>query len=163
MTVIYKFKSLWLGLLIASFFLGCSGIKSSKLSKVDWLLGNWTVEDPNGIFYESWTRQSDVLLNGRSYKIVNGDTNVLETMVLRENDKGVWFCPAVVNQNEGKVIEFRLKGSNMDSLVFENLVHDFPQRIAYVRKEDHIDAWIEGNYQNQGNRRIAYYFRRDKK
>ena len=48
------------------------------------------------------------------------------------------------------------------SVVFENLQHDFPQRVAYERKGDQRLAWIEGPRPGQPGqlRRIEYPYRR---
>jgi len=44
--------------------------------------------------------------------------------------------------------------------VFENLKHDFPQRIGYERTSvDRLEAWIEGP-QNGQTRRLAFSYAR---
>lgn len=46
------------------------------------------------------------------------------------------------------------------AVVFENLQHDFPQRIGYQRKGSHeLLAWIEGPQRGQ-NRRIEFPYHR---
>jgi hypothetical protein len=46
------------------------------------------------------------------------------------------------------------------TVVFENLQHDFPQRIGYeMNGPDSLTAWIEGPHQGR-QRRIGYMFRR---
>jgi len=45
------------------------------------------------------------------------------------------------------------------SVVFENLQHDFPQRIGYNRTRDGLLAWIEGP-DNGKTHRIEYPYRR---
>ena len=46
------------------------------------------------------------------------------------------------------------------SIVFENLKHDFPQRVGYERREaDRLLAWIEGP-QNGQTRRVDFSYER---
>ena len=45
------------------------------------------------------------------------------------------------------------------SVVFENLQHDFPQRIGYSREDDGVLAWIEGPRNGQ-TRRVEFSYRR---
>jgi hypothetical protein len=45
------------------------------------------------------------------------------------------------------------------SIVFENLQHDFPQRISYERNGARLLAWIEGPMNGQP-RRIEYAYQR---
>jgi hypothetical protein len=46
------------------------------------------------------------------------------------------------------------------TVVFENLQHDFPQRVGYERKgSDRLLAWIEGT-QNGQIRRVDFPYRR---
>ncbi len=44
-------------------------------------------------------------------------------------------------------------------VVFENLKHDFPQRVGYKRDGDSLVAWIEGPRNGQ-TRRIEFPYRR---
>ena len=49
------------------------------------------------------------------------------------------------------------------SVVFENLQHDFPQRVAYQRQGADLLAWIEGPANGAAGgamRRIEYPYRR---
>jgi hypothetical protein len=45
------------------------------------------------------------------------------------------------------------------SVVFENLANDFPQRVAYRRHGDELQAWIEGTRAGQ-TRRVEFPYRR---
>jgi len=44
-------------------------------------------------------------------------------------------------------------------VVFENLQHDFPQRVGYKRDGDALLAWIEGPRNGQ-TRRIEFPYRK---
>ncbi len=51
-------------------------------------------------------------------------------------------------------------GAPIDSIIFENLQHDFPQRVGYQRTgPDTLLAWIEGPRNGQV-RRIEFPYRR---
>ena len=44
-------------------------------------------------------------------------------------------------------------------VVFENLEHDFPQRVGYERRGDALQAWVEGT-QNGRTRRVDFAYQR---
>ena len=46
-------------------------------------------------------------------------------------------------------VEFKLRETGDDRVVFENLGHDYPQRISYWKDGDLLAARIEGNVRGQ--------------
>jgi len=54
---------------------------------------------------------------------------------------------------------FASRTVNEESVVFENLQHDFPQRIGYQRKGSTLLAWIEGTRDGKV-RRLEFPYRR---
>lgn len=102
--------------------------------------------DENSIF-EEWEKVSDSLCIGMSYLVNDGDTIVLETLQLKYENGKLCYAPTVQTQNEGREILFPLKEFAADEkkFVFENLAHDFPQRIIYHFVDDKtLNARIEG-------------------
>lgn len=49
----------------------------------------------------------------------------------------------VVTTGDDPRVEFRLVRASDQEAVFENLGHDFPQRITYQRSGEELRAWIE--------------------
>jgi hypothetical protein len=120
----------------------------SLLSYTDstrWLLGTWVNLTPRGAVYESWTRQADGSLAGKSYAIKGADTLVLETVQLIREKDVLLYIPTVPNQNQGQPVRFTATKVSAEQLVFENAAHDFPLRISYTRiHQDSLVAEIAG-------------------
>jgi hypothetical protein len=59
-----------------------------------------------------------------------GEIYVTEYISIKKTEGGIYYTAAVLNQNNGKGIDFKLTRS--DSIyVFENPDHDFPKMIRY--------------------------------
>ena len=106
------------------------------------------METDEGSIFEEWERTSDSLYTGISYAVKDGDTILLETLSLKYADGKLCYAPAVQSQNEGQEILFPLKEyvTSENKFVFENPLHDFPQRIIYHFADDKtLNARIEGD------------------
>ena len=67
-------------------------------------------------------------------KLVGIDTTLLESIQLYADRKDIWYVPTVADQNDGAPVAFKMVSSTKQLIVFENLQHDFPQRIVYHLK-----------------------------
>lgn len=120
----------------------------SDIRLANWLIGTWENKTEKGNLYESWRQQDEHLFFGRSYFVEASDTVILETIRLAQLKNGLYYLPTVKNQNGGKGITFKASKIGTDSLVFNNLTHDFPQKISYYRLgQDSLKAEISG-YRN---------------
>lgn len=125
--------------------------------------GLWKMETKDGPLYEHWTKISDSLYSGKSFRIQQTDTLVLERVQLKYVNGKPCYAPTVANQNEGKEVQFPLKEISSDGkrFVFENPEHDFPQRIIYFfSSAGKLSARVEGEM----NGKIAaenYSFRKE--
>lgn len=128
----------WLFTIILSF---CATHVQQR-SLPGWLVGIWI--NPANNVYEEWIKDRDEL-QGRSFRLVNGDSTVSETIrILWRGDQMV-YIPTVIDQNEGKPIEFQMKESSEYTIAFENMNHDFPQNIRYqLIHQDSLVATISG-------------------
>lgn len=106
------------------------------------LEGTWKIE--NDDMYERWNKLNDHSMKGFSYKVVNGQMIVSEYLdIKRESDKTI-YTAAVLNQNQGKGIEFVLTRTD-STYTFENPDHDFPRKIVYQKLSDkEISVRISG-------------------
>lgn len=106
------------------------------------LEGTWKIE--NDDMYERWDKLNDHSMKGFSYKVVNGQMIVSEYLdIKRESDKTI-YTAAVLNQNQGKGIEFVLTRTD-STYTFENPDHDFPRKIVYQKLSDkEISVRISG-------------------
>lgn len=133
----------------------CSPKQQVSIADLSWLMGTRTTEQENMLIYESWEKTNDELLSGRSYYTENGDTMLLETIEIKQIDGELFYCPSVANQNEGKAAQFKLTSNNPNELVFENPDHDFPKKIVYIKENNNINAWIEGD-----GKKISFYMKK---
>ncbi|HLT72019.1 MAG TPA: DUF6265 family protein [Cyclobacteriaceae bacterium] len=117
----------------------------SIFSRLLILEGTWKMETRKGPLFEQWQKFDESTLRGLSYRISGNDTILLERLELVSRPDGVFYIPAVVNQNDGEAVSFKLVASENNRFVFENKAHDFPQRIIYsLVTADSIAARIEG-------------------
>ena len=94
------------------------------------LIGKWKVEDKDQ--YEVWEKTTDNELKGIGYKL-NGDVKMtLEYLTLKIRGSKVFYTAVVQGQNNEDGIDFMLvRHDNEEKWIFENLTHDFPNRIIY--------------------------------
>lgn len=131
-------------------FIFCFKAQSQTFSEKDFnnlqpLVGLWKMETSRGPLFEEWQLPAGNKLSGRSYKVKNTDTAVLERVTLFLQDNKIIFSPVVTNQNQGKAVQFVLISNADNRYVFENKAHDYPQRVIYhFVAKDSIHARIEG-------------------
>jgi uncharacterized protein YciI len=101
----------------------------------DFLQGTWKME--NRDIYEHWDKLNENNLKGFSYKITNGQMAISEYLDISRNENEIIYTATVLNQNQGKGIEFKLTGTD-SAFTFENPDHDFPQKIIYQKIADTI-------------------------
>jgi hypothetical protein len=118
------------------------------------LQGLWKMETGRGPIYEEWNKKDDKKLAGRSYRINNSDTIVMEKIELYISGNEIVYSPTVSDQNNQQPVTFKLISNADGRFVFENKAHDFPQRIIYnLVSNDAVHARIEGvrNGQERGS------------
>jgi hypothetical protein len=110
------------------------------------LSGLWKMDTQRGTIYEEWLVRGDDQLWGRSYKIKNNDTLVLENVILSLQGNDIFYTPVVHDQNNQQPVPFKLISCTNNRYVFENKEHDFPQRVIYeLVSTTGLHARIEGS------------------
>jgi len=109
-------------------FVSCN---ESKTSRVDFLVGTWKMEGKEQ--YEYWEKNQKNGLVGNSYKLVDNQKSISETLRIKSVRNQLIYGATVPNQNDGKTIEFILNPDNSEYLSFENANHDFPKKIQYKK------------------------------
>jgi len=146
------------------FFVGFYGnVKAQKdPSKIfSFVLGSWEMQTPKGKIVEQWSQGADKILKGKSYRFnAKGDSVLTETLQIRTIEKDVFYCSTVANQNEGEEVCFKLISTKDQIYIFENVAHDFPQRIVYQNQgKNEMLAWIEGEL-NGKSRKSEFRYKR---
>ena len=128
-----------------------------QIQRLSWLGGCWEVVSPERAVEEHWMapRGRNMVGVGRT---VRGDTLVeFELVVIREQGDQLAYEAHPSGQPSAVFLSRTLTDS---SVIFENLQHDFPQRIGYQRNGPNaLLAWIEGSQQGK-IRRIEFPYRR---
>lgn len=96
----------------------------------DFLIGTWKVENKEN--YEHWDKLSNEKLKGFAYKLKEGKIFVSEYMQIMQKDSEIIYNAAVINQNNGIGVDFKLVKTD-NTFIFENLNHDFPKQIIYKK------------------------------
>jgi hypothetical protein len=135
-------------------FISCqnkSEKKFDKLEKMNWLLGNWENEMPEGVLNETWTKENDSTFSGTTYFIINKkDTVHSEAIILKQLNDELVYRPTVKGQNNDEPVDFKLSSESENSFSFENPKHDYPQKIVYIKvNETNLVATISGMQQGK--------------
>lgn len=120
-------------------------VSAQQTKNVQWMLGTWKINTPQGSIVEIWQPKNDSTLQGRSMFVKNNtDTVPQESIELAYRNGDWYYIPTVVNQNAGKPVSFKVIFMRGTEFISENPEHDFPQRIAYRRIKQSMFASIEG-------------------
>lgn len=126
--------------LVGSMWIGSSSAASANT--VSWLAGCWSLEGSEPGTLEVWMKPAGGVMVGMSRTIRNGAATAHEFMLIRSDGDSLVFVAQPSNQREAKFIAARIAEREV---IFENLAHDFPQRILYRRSgDDTLHARIEG-------------------
>lgn len=129
-------------------FLSCQKketVEKDKIKKADWLIGKWENTSPDGVLTENWEKVNDSTFSAASYFIKEADTIHFESIVLAQKGEGLTYIATVKGQNDGKPVAFPSTSETENKLVFENLQHDYPQKITYTKGANNtLTAEISG-------------------
>jgi len=150
-----------IGLAIAAALLSASAFAQAVgVQHLAWLQGCWRIDAGNRIVEEQWSAPRGGTLLGSSRTVRDGKTIEHEFVIVRETADG--RLAYEVSPSGRAPTVFTSISLDEGGVVFENLQHDFPQRVAYQRKGSDLLAWIEGPAKNSAGqlRRIEYPYRK---
>lgn len=109
-----------------------------------WLQGCWQATNGEMGSGETWTSASGGALLGVSRTVKGGRAVAHEFLQIRETEPGKLAYIALPSGQQQPTI-FAIAHASDTRVVFENLAHDFPQRIIYRREGSRLlFARIEG-------------------
>jgi len=152
---------------ISFFLLGlCSSSIAQHQNSVKdfgFLKGSWTMNTAKGRIVESWRKNKNSGMDGKSFSISNtGDSTLLETMKIHESEGNIFFTPTGYRPGNDSTVSFKLISASGKTFVFENKNHDFPQRISYqYQSSKNVLAWIEGNVNGKFSK-IEFPYKKEK-
>jgi len=115
---------------------------ATTVEDLKWMAGTWE-GTKNGVHSEEiWTAPSGGLLIGMHRDVKDGRAVGFEFFRIQVHAGAITY----LSQPGGQpVTPFPLKESSANRVVFENLAHDFPQRVIYWQtKPNELHARIEG-------------------
>lgn len=142
--------------------LSCGQKAGDPLAKLNWLAGTWQHAEDSTHSYEIWNKTNDTLFTGIGFVSKGTDTVFMEHIRIQKRGNEIFYIPTVIGQNNNAPVEFKMLADSNGWFIFENKLHDFPQRIAYTNPvPDSLFAYIEGNT-NGKYRRIPFTFTKTK-
>lgn len=115
----------------------------SSVSSLGWMSGCWEVNDNGVVTTERWSKPTENLMIGSSQTVKNGKTVSFEFLRIVKNGTGLIYVAKPSSAQSETPFAFAKMGEK--EIVFENMKHDFPQRIIYrADKSDSLFARIEG-------------------
>lgn len=119
----------------------------SIILKLNWLSGSWISKQDNIIIEEMWMTANGNIMPGTGRTILPNKKTSFEFMRIAQTDSGIYFY----GSPEGQITTaFKLLENGKRYILFENLQHDFPQRILYKLIEPgKLYARVEGIINNK--------------
>ena len=118
---------------------------AAALDRAAWLAGCWERRAGARVTTEIWMPASGGVMLGAARTVLEGRTWAYEFLRLSAEGEALVYTAIPSGQKETAFTSATAPPSRADSLVFENLAHDFPQRITYWRVgTDSLVARIEG-------------------
>lgn len=145
-----------LALLLAAERPGAAPAEAKGVATLAWLQGCWQATSGDGVVEEQWTAPRGRSMVGLSRTVRGGELTEYEMVVVRERGDRLVY---IAHPSGQPAAEFLSTDVSEAAVVFENLQHDFPQRIGYQRKGSELLAWIEGKRDGR-TRRVEFPYRR---
>ena len=125
-----------------------SGAGPADIASLSWLAGSWEGKDVSGLEMEEvWTAPKGGAMLGLHRDVKDGKLASFEFLRIEAGTGGLVYQA----QPRGRpATPFPLKESTARKVVFENLKHDFPQRVLYWMTDDGaLHARVEGMQKGQ--------------
>lgn len=136
----------------------CDAQQVKSVNRLSWFSGFWRMETGNRLIDEFWTPVVNNRMEGNSVTKINGKITDQETIVIDQDSTGGIYYRAKPSRQKGT--SFALVSLDSMKAVFENMKHDFPQRIIYRKiSDDSLIASIEGIVKKK-NKTIFFNYRK---
>jgi hypothetical protein len=135
----------------AILLLAAANAQAAPLDQLAWLAGCWNADGAEAGSVEQWTAPAGDSMMGMSRTIKGGKVANYEFMrITSANDGAVIFHAQPSGQDGASFTATTLDASQV---VFENLGHDFPQKVSYRYKPPSaLQASIEGTHHGKPHR-----------
>jgi hypothetical protein len=114
----------------------------TRLQSLAWMSGSWVQDSAGTRIEEHWTAPLGGIMLGMHRDAVPNRRTTFEFLRIVEDTSGVAY---LASPGGGPVTRFPLASAGPRRVVFENLEHDFPQRVIYWLGDDGaLHARVEG-------------------
>ncbi len=114
------------------------------VDSLSWISGCWEMSSNGRVTTERWGKATDNLMLGTSQTVKGSKSVAFEYLRIMNNGQGFIYVAKPSNAKEET--SFSMLSTGEKEIVFENLKHDFPQRIIYKQtKPNALAARIEGS------------------
>lgn len=134
-------------LLIIFLVLTTQTSNAQTLDDLSWIGGYWTSSENGMTMEELWTTPSAGIMLGLHRDVFPNGRASFEYIRIVQIDDEVHY---VASPGGGPSTSFKLKEVSESKAIFENLEHDFPQRIIYSLTDDSLTARIEDESGEKG-------------
>jgi len=127
------------------------------IARAGWLKGCWESVNGQRVVEEQWSAPRGTSMVGMGRTLAGDRLVEFELVILREDGSELAYEAHPSGQPPAVFVSRTISETQ---IVFENLDHDFPQRVGYERgTADELLAWIEGR-QNGQSRRVEFRYHR---
>ncbi len=117
-----------------------------RVASLEWMAGSWVQERGNEKVLESWVGPSNGTMAAVNLSSWETGKTSYEFLRIIDTQETMSYIASPSGQAP---VEFQFKEAGNQRVVFENLAHDFPQRIIYWRDGEKLAARIEGKLQGK--------------
>ena len=122
----------------------------TSLEDLLWLAGYWAASAGGTTMEEVWTEPAGGVMLGLHRDVTAGRPAFFEYLRIEQRESAVVY---IASPRGTGAAEFTLVSGGPAEVVFENLEHDFPQRIIYRRQGNRLTARIEGEVSGKAEAR----------
>ena len=122
-------------------------LHAQEIEKLSWMTGIWTQNKDGETVQESWLGPRGNMMAGVNLTTSPKRATTFEFFRIVTTPSGVSY---LASPGGKPPIEFKQKELGDKRVVFENLTHDFPQRVMYwIEPDGAMKARIEGTIQGK--------------
>jgi hypothetical protein len=132
---------------------------SAKVAGLGWLSGCWEMKNQKRrtLITEMWMKPNGDAMLGVGRTLKAGKLVDFEFLRIVEDVNGLSYISRPSANKEDTA--FRMIKISTSEVVFENLAHDFPQRIIYKREGEKLTARIEASHDGK-TRGVDFFYTR---
>jgi hypothetical protein len=115
--------------------------QTPSIAALQWMAGTWVHDEGRGRVVETWLGPGNGLMVAANLSTWPSGKKFFEFLRIAESPAGLSYHASPGGR---PAVEFTMKELGDRRVVFENLQHDYPQRIVYWREGEQLVARTEG-------------------